>query len=228
MTFRFAAALAALLVLALGSSSRAKEFYPIASVASDTVNFFAVENLIQGPGVGFDAAEPHDRIASSLTWVTDAPGGFPSDYIAVAGTPTLTVDLGEDRELTSIGSWGYDAGNTNGASLFSLRFATSAEGTAGFGTSITYNPSFSLLLDPVPMQLSEFDVPVTARYVEYTILDNHFIAPGDGSGGTMAGGDRTGLGEIAFPVPVPEPSSIVLVSIAVCGSLVAMRRRASN
>ncbi len=223
MTIR-SLSLLALTAMAVGRSAQAAEFYPIVSVASNTVNFFAVENLIQGPGVGFDAAAPHDLIGSGLTWVTDAPGGFPSDYIAVAGTPIITLDLGVDQNLTSVSSWGYTSSNSNGASLFSLRFATSAEGTAGFGTSITYNPTFSLLLDPVPMQQSDFSETVVARYVEYTVLDNHFVAPGDGSGGEIPGGDRAGLGEIAFEV-VPEPSSLSIALIAALAGVLALRKR---
>jgi hypothetical protein len=156
--------------------------------------------------------------------VTDAPGGFPSDYIAVAGTPVLTLDLGAEYDLGSIASWGYNSTNANGTSQFSLRFATSAEGTAGFGTSITYNPTFSLINDHTIMQLSEFSEVVKAQYVEYTVLDTFFVAPGDGSGGNTPGGDRAGLGEIAFPA-VPEPSSIMLLAVASAAGLLALRRR---
>ena len=53
-----------------------------------------------------------------------------------------------------------------------------------------------------------------------TITDNYFTAPGDGSGGTLAGGDRVGLGEVAFEI-VPEPSSLSLLLIGILG----LRRR---
>ena len=42
-----------------------------------------------------------------------------------------------------------------------------------------------------------FDEIVAARFVEFTARDNFFVAPGDGE---TPGGDRVGLGEIAFPV----------------------------
>ena len=44
---------------------------------------------------------------------------------------------------------------------------------------------------------------MTARYVEVTITDNWFDDPGDGTGelGWGPGGDRVGLGEIAFRIP---------------------------
>ena len=35
--------------------------------------------------------------------------------------------------------------------------------------------------------------------------DNFYISPGDGSGGETPGGDRVGLGEIAFAVSEPPP-----------------------
>jgi hypothetical protein len=63
---------------------------------------------------------------------------------------------------------------------------------------------------------------VSARYVQFTATDNFFVAPGDGSGGETPGGDRVGLGEVAFSV-VPEPSSMVLILIAM--GLLALRRR---
>ncbi|MEM9659244.1 MAG: LamG-like jellyroll fold domain-containing protein, partial [Planctomycetota bacterium] len=49
----------------------------------------------------------------------------------------------------------------------------------------------------------DFDfTSVTARYVDFVVVDNFFVEPGDGSvAGTDAGGDRVGLGEVAFPVP---------------------------
>jgi hypothetical protein len=229
MRLRLFAALALTVgaTLNIVSPAKALEFYPISSIVSDnSVAYFPITNLIEGPGIGFDVNEPHDR-TSGATWVTDAPGGFPSDYIAVAGAPILVLDLGVDVELSAISTWGY-ADNANGVSEFKLRFATSAEGPAGFGTSIDYNPTFNTGLPFVPMNLNVFGEGVTARYVEFTASDNYFVAPGTGEGGEVPGGDRVGLGEIAFPVAVPEPSSIVLVSIAACGALLAVRRRASK
>ena len=77
-----------------------------------------MSNLIQGPGTGFASAEPHDQLgggASSL-WVTSAPGGFPSDYLAVGGEAILMFDLGEDVALSEISVWGYSTSNANGLS----------------------------------------------------------------------------------------------------------------
>ena len=62
------------------SAAWAAEFYTPVSVTSANSNaFFPIERLHQGPGLGFDEAAPHDALAGETTWVTDAPGGYPSD-----------------------------------------------------------------------------------------------------------------------------------------------------
>jgi hypothetical protein len=98
--------LAVIATLVLVSTSvQSVPFYTIDSISSSTqaTDLFPANNLIQGPGAGFDASEPHDKTNSGSfvgNWVTDAPGGFPADYIAVAGMPVLTIDLGLDRMLS--------------------------------------------------------------------------------------------------------------------------------
>ena len=199
MTKKLAPCVVGLLLVTLVASAWAVEFYPIEEILSSTEpDYYVVENLYEGPGVGFDEFEPHDRMGS--TWVTQACG-FPCDYIETTDTPVLTIDLGQNQALAEINVWGYAASNANGVKEFSLRFATDAEGPDGFGSSITYNPTFSdLPNDDVLRQVLPFEQTVTARYVEFTALDNFFEFPGDGSEGETPGGDRVGLGEIAFPV----------------------------
>ncbi|MBN1853143.1 MAG: hypothetical protein JW829_10485, partial [Pirellulales bacterium] len=182
----------------------AANFYTISGVTTNTVNYFSELNLIQGPGVGFDANVPHDALSGANTWVTNDPGGYPSDYIAVAGQPIIELDLGEDVNLEEISTWGYAASNTNGVSQFSLRFATEAEGPTGYGTSITFNPTYSMIQDPVPRQSFIFGQSITARYVEFTALDNFYVAPGS------SGGDRVGLGEIAFATAAADQLWILI------------------
>jgi len=172
------------------------QFYPITSVTSATsaTDFFVVGNMIEGIGVGFEAGWPHNRL-SGLTWVTNAPNGGAGDYFNPLPTPApvLVFDLGEDVPLAEISFWGYADTNANGANSFSLRFATAAEGPAGFGSSISYNPAFAPIQATAPRQSFAFDETVTARYVEWTPLDNFF-------GINPPGGDRIGAGEIAFEV----------------------------
>ena len=217
----------AVLALAVATTTTCgATFHPISSVDTSTSgsDLWPMSNLIQGSGVGFDATAPHDKLAGGAdgNWVTDAPGGFPSDYIAVVGKPVITLDLGADRLLSEISVWGYQSTNANGVSSFSLRFATDADGAGAFGVSIAYKPGFFPVNDDIARQGFQFSQNVTARHVEFTAEDNFFIAPGDGSGGEAPGGDRVGLGEIAFEI-IPEPATLSL--LVAIGSLMLLRRK---
>lgn len=194
---------------------------PVSATTTTTGDLWPVSNLVQGPGSGFGAADPHDRIAGGAAnlWVTGAPGGFPSDFIAVAGEPVLTFDLGGDSAINAIHTWGYSTTNANGVKDFSLRFATAADGLGGFGTSISSNPMLSMLIDDTAMQTNGFGA-VTARYVEMTVHSTYIT---NGGNGPPAGGDRVGLGEVAFSVP--EPSAILLGFLGLAG--LTLRRRRS-
>ncbi|RPH77492.1 MAG: choice-of-anchor D domain-containing protein, partial [Planctomycetaceae bacterium] len=179
----------------------AAEFYPIVSVTSATegagADFFPAVNLIQGPGVGFGSGWPHNALGEgqAFAWVTNAPNGGAGDYFSPLPTPSpvMVFDLGQDVALAEVSFWGYANTNANGANLFSLRFATSSDGPAGFGTSIPYNPTFAPTQPIEPRQSFLFDQPAFARYVEWVPLDNFF-------GINPPGGDRVGAGEIAFEV----------------------------
>lgn len=206
----------AMTVLAPLSGNAEDSFYSIQGVSASTEDsdLWTDSNLIQGPAVGFNAVEPHEKLigGESGNWVTDAPCGFPSDYIDCAGKPVIRLDMGTDVALAEISVWGYDSGNANGVSEIALRFATEAEGETGFEQSITYNPTFNLSNDDTNLRQSHlFGREVTARFVELEILDNFFLDPGDGSTGGKAGGDRVGLGEIAFQ------SNLTFVTPAVLG-----------
>lgn len=194
------------------SLATAAEFYtPITVVSTNSNAFFPIERLHQGPDVGFDSAPLHDALGGENTWVTEAPGGYPSDYVAFAGAPILVIDLGADTDLAEISVWGYAATNDNGVKEFELRFATEAEGEAGFGTSITYNPTFTTIKNPVPRQSFFFDRAVKARYVEMTCTATFFVEPG------TSGGDRVGLGEIAFEkfISPPEPNLVAPETLSI-------------
>ncbi len=192
----------------------ADQFYPIASVQASTSgnDLWPASNLIQGPGVGFSDVQPHEKTAGGAggLWVT-AACGFPCDYIETTGLPILIFDLGGNVPLCEISIWGYAASNSNGLSEFSLRFASEVDGPNGFETSIDFNPSYGGIDSgalPNEDDISRFSFlfgqEITARYVELTCLDNHFIAPGTGAGGEIPGGDRVGIGEVAFEITTCE------------------------
>ena len=205
----------ALLFGAASLASAATFITPVSVTSPNSNAYFPIARLIQGPGVGYSATEPHDGIPGQ-TWVTDAPGGFPSDYIAVAGAPILIFDLGKDYSLTEISTWGYTTTNANGIKTFDLRFATEAQGTANFGSPQTgFTAGFSDIT-----RTSNPLSPVVARYVEFTGTSTYIT---NGGLGPPAGGDRAGLGEVAFAL-VPEPSSAALAGLAFLG---LMRRRRS-
>jgi len=198
------------LVTMVGSAVQAASFYPIKSVASDTAgtDFYPATRLIEGPGFGFDASAPHNR-TSSLTWVTNAPNGGNGDYFAPTPTPSprLVFDMGTNVTLSEISVWGYANTNANGANDFSLRFATEADGPGGMNTSIALNPTYTAIQNVTPRQSFSFGQDVQARYVELVPLDNFF-------GITPPGGDRVGLGEVAFQAPdPPEPVGTTNLSL---------------
>ncbi len=124
-------------------------FYPLQSV---TVNLptgrsiFTTDNLIQGPGFGFRDEAPHEKLLSGVMgdWSTDACG-FTCDFLATWGKPVIYLDLGRNRDLSEISWW--DVANADASSVkeFSLRFATSEDGSQGYGHSILFNPRFANL-----------------------------------------------------------------------------------
>jgi len=195
---------------------------PVEVTTTTEGDLWPVSNLIQGPGVGISADDPHEKISSGAAgnWVTSAPGGFPSDFIVAAGEPILTFDLGADTSISEIYTWGYSVSNANGVKDFSLLFATEADGLEGFGTSIGLNPLLSMTIDDTSMQTNTF-APVNARYVQMTISSSHLSNGGSGGPDGPAGGDRVGLGEVAFGIP--EPSTSLLGLVALTG--LALRRR---
>lgn len=208
------------ILAAVAPAAHAVTFYTPVSITSSTsgTDLFSATNLIQGPGIGYSAAEPHDALGPGgdpgYSWVTSAPGGFPSDYIAVAGQPILVLDLGATLPLSEISTWGYNNGNANGVSAFSLRFSTT--GTFSGGPV----ESFTAAISSTTRDSHPFTSGIQlARFVEFTVTDNYFSG---GGFGPPPGGDRVGLGEISFQA-IPEPSTALLSAAALLG--LARRRR---
>ncbi|MDE0859557.1 MAG: hypothetical protein OSA93_05320 [Akkermansiaceae bacterium] len=81
---------------------------------------------------------------------------------------------------------------------FNLSFATDAEALLGdesYGTTITSNPSFTAVQEESPWQSFPFPEAVTACYVRLEAVSTFYDQPGAGPGG-----DRLGIGDIAFLV----------------------------
>ncbi|MFT6864513.1 MAG: hypothetical protein ACJAVK_003080 [Akkermansiaceae bacterium] len=203
------------LIITLSSAATlflsAAEFHPISAISSSTSgsDLYTVNNLIQGTGSGFTATEPHNSLGggSTSTWVTNAPNGGNGDYFANGvADPVFIIDLGADRFLSEISTWGYANTNTNGGRDFTLRFATSTEGSGNFGNSLSYSPSFEAAFSADLRYSNSFRQPVNARYVEMTFTDNWRNL----QGGTP-GGDRVGLGEVAFENSVPPVDPLLQV-----------------
>ncbi|MGA0846603.1 MAG: choice-of-anchor D domain-containing protein, partial [Luteolibacter sp.] len=174
---------------------------------------YAATNLIGGDFV----ASLGDAPAGSNNWVSDTS---PADYFEAGVQPVLVFDLGADVDVRLLYLWAYSEGTTftgdrqgNSLRSFSLRFATDADTTEGFGTTIAINPSFTMAPGLVTTEGVEFGTPqaqpvqaydlgstVKARYVEMTLADNYFGLP------QHDGGDRVGFNEIAFDSLAQPPS----------------------
>jgi hypothetical protein len=161
-----------ILLVFLSPGLSAADFHPISLISSSTSgsDLYSVNNLSQGPGAGYGATEPHNSIGggSTATWVTNAPNGSGDYFANGVADPVLIIDLGADRALSEISTWGYANSNTNGGREFNLRFATSTEGSGGFGDSIIYSPSFQAAFNADTRDSHSFSQNVTARYVELT------------------------------------------------------------
>jgi hypothetical protein len=183
----------------LSTMSSADTFHSITDIATPgMVNGTGAGqelNVIEGAGVGFDINPPHDNTGPN--WYTTAAG---TNYMTGhAGDEKLLFDLGADVVIGEISVWGYAASNGNGLREFNVSFATDAEGGAPglgdetYGTSIALNPAYTAALNPTPRQSFLFGEAITARYVEVWVTTNYA-----GGVGGVPGGDRLGVGEIAF------------------------------
>ena len=193
-----AAAIAFAPQLFTAAPTYAVEFYPIVGITTNTVDDLQpVGRLIQGAGVGFDAAEPHLRlegIAGFDGWVSDAsPPG--TNYFNEKEDPVFVCDLGEDRVLTDISFWEITEWGQDRVAICGLRFATDSEGQEKFTTpnTQTYQIVFPFGGGGLKRQSYTFRKERVARFVEITCVANY---------GTLSPGspvaERAALAEIAF------------------------------
>lgn len=230
-------AIAPLFVALASSACAATVINPVGVTLTGSDALFPAAHLIDGSGLEFllSTGDPLPLVSNhrwkspaSDSWVSGAPGGFPSDWYANSSSvPTFVFDLGQDTALDAVHLWPYSghsgADGTvqgNSARTLEFRFNTTAEGNGAFS-----GPAVGVTLDHGPLSETaagfvlprqDFGVGLqTARWIEMRITHNWYVAPGDGTtpdthGHIIRGGDRVGLGEIRFSA-VPEPHAHALV-----------------
>jgi hypothetical protein len=243
--------LTALAVSLAANASAANVVNPVGVTLTGASTLFPATQLIDGSGLEFPLVNGaplppvwNHRWGSPAgdSWVSSAPGGFPSDwYAASSTTPTFVLDLGQDTALDAVHLWAYSGGTGvggtiqgNSARTLEFRFNTAAQGNGAFA-----GPAVTVTMDhgPVSQTPAGFVLPrqdfalgsQTARWVEMRITDNWYVAPGDGStqdehGHLMRGGDRVGLGEVRFSA-IPEPREFALLAGAGLLGFAIWRRR---
>jgi len=215
-----------LLTLVTGSMNAAVLITPASLTNSSGVSeFFPAANLINDSGLSGAATIDnystitHANAGAGNAWTTDAPGGGTADYFAlgeaVAPTPVFTLGFDQSYTFTDLVFWGYHFGAANGneVNAFTLEFSNDNGATFSSSTSVSQPLDAHAVSSAVTLPLGG---AFTADTVRVSFTDNHF-------GGSAAGGDRGGLGEIKFiGDTIPEPSSALLAGL---GSLALLRRR---
>ena len=204
-------------------------------VASQNLSTDAAIGASEGhltDGSGLSSPVPSGATLASASTVTHAfgPTGeqqswtttsvLPAlDYYSVAAVPVFVWDLGQDYAVKDIILWQY--GNHGGglnrdgnaARTFSLRFNTAAEATSFSGPAEFSGTMMRVWTTGGTNSAQTFTFPaVTARFVELTITDNYFAAPG-----VISGGDRVGFGEIRFNVTLATCQDVLSNSVNVIG-----------
>ena len=213
----------ALAALTVGSANAAVLITPTGlNNTSGVSEFFPAINIINNTGLSgaADIANyntiTHGNASATTAWTTIDPAPAGGDYYAQGGTAAIfTLTLDQLYAVTDFVFWGYHfgAGNGNEGREFTLSFST--DGGATFPTSTSVSNPLSTFAVSGAATLS-LGGTFNANALQLEITDNHF-------GGTAAGGDRIGLGEVKFiGDAVPEPSTVLLGGLSM---LALLRRR---
>ena len=213
----------ALAALTVGSANAAVLITPTGLTNTSGVSeFFPAINIINNTGLS-GAADinsyntiTHGAAGAGTAWTTIDPAPAAGDYYAQGGTAAIfTLNLDQLYAVTDFVFWGYhfNAANGNEGREFTLSFST--DGGATFPTSTSVSNPLSTFAVSGAATLS-LGGTFNANALQLEITDNHF-------GGTAAGGDRIGLGEVKFiGDAVPEPSTVLLGGLSM---LALLRRR---
>ena len=213
----------ALAALTVGSANAAVLITPTGLTNTSGVSeFFTAINIINNTGLSgaADIANyntiTHGNASGTSAWTTIDPAPVGGDYYAQGGTAAIfTLTLDQLYAVTDFVFWGYHFGTANGneGREFTLSFST--DGGATFPTSTSVSNPLSTFAVSGAATLS-LGGTFNANALQLEITDNHF-------GGTVAGGDRIGLGEVKFiGDAIPEPSTVLLGGLAM---LALLRRR---
>jgi len=203
-------------------------FAPIVSVSAsndntDTGLGLVLDNLGEGPGVGFSSGAPYPAL-SGAAWSTITTGSDTDYFAAYPDDIVVDFTLDDVYTLTGIALWAnaYAAGNS--PREFALQLSTTGDAD-GLGPSQYF---ISTDVDPTSMERIAFP-PTDANFVRLAFSDNQrgYFSPG---------GDRLGMLEIAFvqegevaaaaPVPALPWMGIASLLMGLVGSgAAALRRR---
>ncbi len=232
MKYRTVSSVLALVATAVASQAAVTLVTPTGATAALTstppspgINFFPIGNIVNNSGLSgaADAANyttiTHGAASATTAWTTDDPAPGGGDWFGEGNAPVaITLPLGSTYYLTDLVYWGYHFGaaNANEGRAFTVEFSTN--GGATYGSSVNVSQPLSTFAVGNAATLA-FGGTFAADTVRLTVTDNHF-------GGSAAGGDRLGLGEVKFlGDTVPEPASAALV--AMMAGLGTLRRRRS-
>ena len=223
----------------MAASASAAIVIPTIADASGSNAFNPATTTVNGSGLSGTLANG-DSLATALglthafngdfaqSYVSNASG---TDYFAAGTPPVIIYDLGSDVSLANVILWQYQNNGGPGTDnqgnhtrTLDLRINTAAQGFGSFSGTTT-----SITMLPVEdndaiggndlggvNSAQNFALTGTGRYVQVTFTDNYRNFQG-----ITVGGDRVGLGEIAFNA-VPEPSAALL---GLLGAVGLFRRR---
>lgn len=177
---------------------------PVSVVASSQLSFDPAINTINGSGL---VGGQHSNIQSDM-WLS----------AAIDTAPVITFDLGGIYNLSSISIWNYNEYAATYRGIASASASVSSDGV-NFTQVI---PSVSLYQAPGDSFIGPQVVSLSADAVEFVKLST--LSSYNTLNG-YAGLSEVSLGGSLSDEAIPEPASILLLSVCVAGVVCLYRRR---